>query len=106
MPSPRRRTTALVSKALNGGNAGSLRQFRNTSQREKEWRKPFHFHGGTNSRRAENQKSIGSLVGVTFSRKCTDSLKGNTLNARLLTKPGLKNLVPDIKLMQREDAVV
>jgi hypothetical protein len=106
MPSLRRRTTASISKALNGGVMGLLRQFRKLSQREKGWRKPFHFRNGTNSRRAENQKSIGNLAGVTFNQVCTDSLKGKTLNARLLIKPSLKNSVPGIKLTQREDAGV
>jgi hypothetical protein len=106
MPSLRRGTNASVSKALNGGVMGLLRQFRKLNQREKEWRKPIHFRNGINSRRAKNQKSIGNPAGVTFNQICTDSLKGKTLNAGLLNKPSLKNPVPDIKLTQREDVVV
>jgi len=106
MPSLRRRTTASISKALNGRVAGMLRHFRKISQREKEWRNPFYFCSGTDSRRAKNQKSIGNLAGVTFNQICTDSLKGKTLNARLLIKPSLKNPVPGIKLTQREDVTV
>jgi len=63
----RRGTTVQVSEAPWGGVLGLLRQFQNTSLWENEWRKPFYFRNGANSRRAKTPKSNGSLAGVTSS---------------------------------------